>query len=259
MAVIKSYKPGTFCWTDLGTTNVAGAKKFYTGLFGWKIEDFPMGPGDEKYSIMRVKGKDACAIYPMAAEQKKMKAPPFWLPYIWVKNVDATAKKSKAAGGKVVMGPMDVMEHGRMALIMDPTGAAFAIWQARAHRGAQLDDTPGTVSWHDLSTPKTSVAGKFYTKVFGWETSEEDFSGNNYFLFKLGKKGICGMWPVPMKKLGPSWVTYWNVSSCAKTVAKAKRLGGRVLLGTITVPETCKFAILRDPQGAAFGVLEPIG
>ena len=102
------------------------------------------------------------------------------------------------------------------------------------------------------------MAGKFYTKAFGWKVDNQTFGGNNYHLFKLGKEGICGMWPFPMPKLPPSWLTYWQVASCAKTVAKAKRLGARVLMNTIEVPKMCRFSVLKDPQGAAFGILEPL-
>lgn len=257
MAVIRSYKPGEFCWTDLGTTDVAGARKFYQSIFGAKVMDVPMGIGDAKYSILQVDGKDTCAIYPMQDEQRKMNAAPFWLPFVSVDNVDKTVKKSKAAGGKLGLGPIDVMDSGRMAIIIDPTGAAVAIWQAGTHKGAELRGTPGTVCWHDLNTPKPAVAGKFYTKVFGWATEDKSYSGNAYHLFKLGKKGVCGMWPEPMKGLPPSWLTYWQVANCARTVAKIKQRKGRVLMGTTLVPGMCRFAIAKDPQGATFGILEP--
>lgn len=257
MAVIRNYRPGEFCWTDLGTTDVARSSTFYQSIFGWERTDFPMGPGDAKYSMLRVDGEDACALYPMSDEQMKMAAPPSWLPYISVDSVDETVEKAKAAGGSVCLGPMDVMDKGRMAIIQDPTGAGFAIWQAGAHRGAGLDETPRTVCWHDLSTPKPEAAGMFYTKVFDWSTKDQDFGGNTYHRFRLGEDGVCGMWPEPMKRALPSWVTYWKVSNCAETVANVERLGGGVLLGSTPVPGMCRFAILTDPQGATFGILEP--
>jgi len=258
MATIKKYRPGEFCWADLGVTDVAGAKKFYRGIFGWEAKDLPMGEGNQKYSLLRVKGKDVCALYPMMPEQRKSKRPPVWLPFISVANVDRMVKKATAAGGSVCVEPMDVMKAGRMAVLQDPTGAVFALWQARGHSGTKLRATPGTVGWHDLSTPDRAAAGKFYTKVFGWKLATMDFSGNPYHLFKLGGQGICGMWPQPLPKSHPAWFTYFIVESCTRAVAKTKRLGGKVVLGPITVPETCTFAILRDPQGAAFGALEPL-
>jgi uncharacterized protein len=254
MSVIRKYKPGEFCWTDLGTKDVAAAKKFYQGIFGWKATDFPMGEG-AKYSMMRVEGRDAGAIYPMSDEQRKTKAPPFWLPYISVKNVDAAAKKAKAAGGKICMGPMDVMEHGRMAIVQDPTGASVALWQARAHPGAGLAGKPGTMLWHDLNTLKPRAAGKFYVKVFGWTLIDRDIDGHKYYQFNIGKEDVCGMWPEPTRKLPPSWITHWKVADCAKTVTKAKRLGGRVVLGPIAIGAMGHFALLKDPQGAAFGII----
>jgi hypothetical protein len=258
MAVIKKHKPGTFCWADLGTPNTVAAKKFYTGLFGWKVTEFPMGPGDEKYSMMRVKGKNACALYPMDAAQKKAKVPPFWLPYIWVANADATVKKAKAAGGKVLFPALTVMDQGRMAILQDPSGVNFGIWQAKKHRGTELDDTPGTICWHDLSTKKRAAAAKFYEKVFGWKKTDLKYEAGAYHLFNLGKKGIGGMWPQPMEQLPSSWLTYWNVANCARSVTKLKRLGGKLMMDTMTVPGMCRFAIAKDPQGAPFGILQPL-
>jgi hypothetical protein len=257
MTAIKKYNPGEFCWTDLGTRDAAGAKKFYRGIFGWEVEDMPIGTGDAFYSLLRVDGKDVCALYPMSDEQRKTKAPPFWLPYVAVRNVARTVGTVKAAGGTVCMGPVNAQDKGRMAILQDPAGANFALWQARAHVGTRLRNMPGTVCWHDLSTPKTDAGGKFYGKVFKWKTQSKDFNGNAYHLLMLGNKDVGGMWPEPMKKLPPCWVTYWQVANCARTVTKVKRLGGGVLLGTTTVPDICSFAVLTDPQGAVFGILEP--
>jgi len=254
MAASKKYGPGEFCWTDLGTTDVAGAKKFYRAIFGWKAKDIPMGVGDAKYSILQLNGKDSCAIYPMPEEQKKMKAPPFWLGYISVANIDQTLKKAKSAGGKICAGPADVMDRGVWALVQDPTGAAFALWQPGKRRGADLVGKPGGVCWHDLSTPKTGPAGKFYAKVFGWKVKEEDIGGGSYHLFQLNGKEACGMWPEPMKGLPPMWITYWTVPDCGKAVAKTGKLGGKVLMGATPIPNMGRFAVLTDPQGAAFGI-----
>ncbi len=255
MKVIKKYKAGEVCWTDLGTPDLAGAKKFYRAIFGWTAKNIPMGPGFE-YSMMRVKGKNVCLLYAMSDAQRKAKDLPSWLPYVSVANVAATVKKARAAGGKIIMKPMKVKE-GSMAIIQDPTGAAIGLWRAGSHIGASISDTPGTVCWQDLNTSKPGVASKFYEKVFGWKWASKDFDGNKYTTFMLGKQAECGMWPEPIKKVPPSWVTHWQVADCAKTVAKVKRLGGRVLMGTTAVPGVCRFAILKDPKGAVFGILEP--
>jgi predicted enzyme related to lactoylglutathione lyase len=256
MTAIRKHLPGEFCWADLGAPDVAGAKKFYRSVLGLEAQDIPMGPG-QCYSLLQIKGKDVCALYPMMPEQRGR--PPAWVPYIAVTSVDRTLKKVTAAGGKVCVGPVEAMKAGRMAVVQDPQGAVFALWQARAHKGSKVKGVPGSICWRDLSTSDRPAAAKFYGKVFGWKLETQDFSGNSYYLFKQGKKGVGGMWPHPLPKHLPAWFTYWVVESCAKAVTKAKRLGGKVILGPITVPKTCTFAIVRDDQGAAFGVLEPIG
>lgn len=258
MAIVRKYKPGEFCWADLGTTDVAAAKKFYRGIFGWTAKDLPLENGTN-YSMLQVKGKEVCALYPMDPGQKKAKVPPCWLPYIAVANVGRTVKKAKAAGATLCLGPNDVPGAGRMAIFQDPAGARFAIWQARGNIGTKLKAVPATVGWHDLNTGKTAAAAKFYAKVFGWKVKTMDFSGNSYTMLKLGNEGLGGIWPHPLPHHPTAWFTYWFVKSCARSVTKVKRLRGKVILGPITVPDTCKFAIIRDPQGAALGVLEPIG
>jgi len=192
----------------------------------------------------------------MSKEERKKKTPPSWLPYIWVKSVDAALKKAKAAGGKVVSGAMDVMDQGRMAVVQDPGGAVIGLWQGRKHRGATARDSAGTIAWHDLNTRKAKAAGAFYTKVFGWKRQDMKMEQGAYHLFTLGKGNAGGMWPNAMKQLPNSWLTYWQVKNCAATVTKVKRLGGRVLMGTTPVPGMLRFAVVTDPQRAAFGVIE---
>jgi predicted enzyme related to lactoylglutathione lyase len=255
MAVITKYKPGEFCWSDLGTTDVAGAKKFYRGIFGCTFKDFPMAGTDETYSMLRVGGKDIAAIFPMPADMRKAKVKPSWNPFISVKSASGTAKKVKAAGGKVIVRPTKVMDAGHAAKVQDPSGATFGLWQPGKHKGAGVEDKPGTVKWHDLNTFNTKAAGKFYAKVFGWKIEEKDFSGNKYYLFLLDGEDVCGMWPEPSKTLGSSWLTHWQVANCAKTVAKVKRLGGRIILGATPIPGMGHFAIVTDPKGAAFGLI----
>ena len=256
MPIIAKYRPGEFCWADLGTPDVPRAIKFYEGLFGWKMKGVSAKGGPVVYWLAQLRGKDVAGIYPMAEERKRAKATPFWLPYISAASVDNAVKQAKAARGKLCMGPSDVTDKGRTALLRDPSGSTFAIWQARKHKGAGLAGIPGTICWHDLGTVKRKAAAKFYERVFRWQVSDQDFSGNKYHLFKLGKEGVGGMWPEPMRGYAPCWITHWRVADCGKSVAKAKRLGGKVLIGAMKVPGMCTFAILADPQGASFGIIE---
>jgi len=243
---------------DAGFKDVAAAKKFYRAVFGWTAKDNKMGDGFT-YSLMRLRGKDVAGIYPRMEPQAKTKSPAFWLPYIAVKNVAATVRKAKAARAKVVTPAMKVAKLGRMAVLADPAGASFGLWQPGQMKGSQIADVAGSVCWHDLNTAKPKVAKRFYEMVFGWTASGQDVGGNPYTVFTLGRKPVAGVWPEPMKKLGPCWVTHWEVRDCAKTVANVKRLRGRVLMGTTKIPSGHRFAVLADPWGAVFGVIEFAG
>src|SRR5690242_8706604 len=149
MANIDRHEPGSFCWIELGTTDQNAAKSFYTSLFGWSVNDFPMGPG-QFYSMFGLEGRNCGAAYTL--DPKHMPGvPPNWALYICVASADETAAKAASLGGKVLGGPFDVMEFGRMAVIQDPTGAVFDIWQPKMHQGLAINSVPGTLCWADLS------------------------------------------------------------------------------------------------------------
>src|SRR6266576_461164 len=159
------HAPGSFCWIELATTDGPGAKKFYSEIFGWEAQDSPVGP-DMVYTMLRLDGKDVGALYQKGEMMKDV--PTAWASYISVTSADEIAAKAKALGGTVVKEPFDVMDVGRMAVIIDPTGAAFCIWQPRKHAGFGIKGAPNTVCWNELMTTDTAGASDFYTKLFGW-------------------------------------------------------------------------------------------
>lgn len=258
MNEIKSYDSGEFCWTSLATSDVPAAKKFYGSLFGWDVEDVPMGSGEDLYTLFKTHGRDACAMHPLMEDQRKLNVPPHWMAFVSTSDVDTTAKKVKSAGGKILAEPMDVMTVGRMAMIQDPTGAILAAWQPREHIGAEIGGVPGTVCWRELYTPNVDVASKFYQTVFGWKPGDvmEVGGGMKYHLFSLGEEGVCGMMVPPDKNVPPSWLTYFIVESCKDSESKAKKLGGHIVKAVTPIPEMGCFSILTDPQGAPFGIFE---
>jgi predicted enzyme related to lactoylglutathione lyase len=256
MPEVKKYEAGTFCWADLSTNDIPAAKKFYGEIFGWKTEDMPtaMGP----YAIAKVKGKDAAAI---AGLDPKQKMPPHWTNYFWVEDVEASAKKAASLGGKVVMPAMDADQAGRFAVIADPAGAMFCLWEQKKHMGAAIWGEPGALNWAELMTRNVDACAKFYGKLFHWEPSTMDMpGGHKYTVFNDGKHQRAGMMamPVEVPKAVPSnWVAYFTVASCDKTTAKIEKLGGKLAMPAMDVPNVGRFAMAFDPQGAAFAVLQP--
>ena len=258
MQEVPDYKPGTFCWVELGTTDGKAAKNFYTQLFGWDYDDLPMGP-DSVYTMLKLDNKEVGALFELLPDMRAQGVPPNWLSYISVANVDESAEKAKAEGATLLKEPFDVMTVGRMAVVQDPTGAVFALWQAKDHKGAGIYNVPNSFIWNELGTRDTQKAGEFYSKVFGW--AQEGFPGSpvEYTVFKNGDRGAGGMYQITpeMGPVPPHWLVYFAVDDCDAKVQKATGLGARVMKPAEDIPGVGRFAILIDPQGAAFAILKP--
>jgi len=249
-----------FCWIELATSDQAAAKKFYTSLFGWSTDDSPMGPG-AFYTMFRQQGKEVGGGYTLMPDQVKMNVPPNWLVYVAVADADASAAKAKSLGGNVLAGPMDVMELGRMAVIADPTGAVFAVWQAKQHSGIESIGGDGTFSWADLNTSDPKRAADFYSNLFGWklEKGEHDPEGG-YLHIKNGEHYIGGIPPAKhlQPAVPPHWLIYFHASDCDAFSNKAKSLGANVCFGPMTMENVGRFSIAADPQGAYFALFQPM-
>jgi len=257
MAIIDKHSPGSFCWLELATTDQAAAKTFYTSLFGWTVNEFPMGPSD-LYTIFQVDGRQAAAAYTMRPEQRAQGVPPNWLLYISVASADDTAARAGQLGGKVHAPPFDVMDLGRMAVLQDPTGAIFAVWQPKMHGGIQIAGVPGTMCWADLSTPDPARAKEFYEGLFGWKihAAEKDTSG--YLHIENGATMIGGVPPAQYRNPNapPHWLIYYYVADVDASTDKAKQLGAKVYLAPMTMEKVGRWSVLADPQGAVFAVFK---
>src|SRR6185295_17517171 len=240
--------PGSFCWIELATTDGEAAKKFYRGLFGWEAQDNPMGPG-MVYTMLKLNGKDVGALYKKGEEMKQV--PTHWASYVSVESADEVAAKAKSLGGNVMMEPFDVAEHGRMAVIADPTGAVFSIWQAKQHKGVGVKGETNSLCWNEVLTNDTAKAADFYTKLFGWKT-KTDSGGSPYTEFINGEDHIGGMMQIQpqMGPMPPNWGIYIAVEDCDGTVAKATSMGARTYVPPTDIPNVGRFAVLADPQGA---------
>ena len=251
------FKPGTFCWVELGTTDANAAKSFYSQLFDWTFKDNPVSP-DMVYTMVQLDGKDVGGLYQMTSDMTGQGIPPNWLSYVSVKSADETTEKAKTGGATVLNGPFDVFTIGRMSVIKDPTGAVFALWQPGTHKGAGIYNVPNTFCWNELATRDTKKAGDFYSSVFGWNKNTKQFGPMEYTIFENEGKGNGGMFAITpeMGNLPPHWLTYFAVDDCDAKVRKATELGARVMKPADDIPGVGRFAILLDPQGAAFAIIK---
>lgn len=237
-----SHPPGTFSWAELATGDADAAKGFYTELFGWEYDDNPAGD-DQVYSMAKRDGQYVAALF--SADQ-----PPHWNCYVTVASADDAAVAAKDAGGALTAEPFDVMEVGRMAVIADPAGAALCLWEPRAHIGATLVNTPGSLTWNDLVTPDPEAAEQFYGTLFGW-TFEEIPGAGGYRTIRNGDRMNGGI--MPSQGGPPSWVPYFGHEDVDRLTGEIEGLGGRLHNGPVRMPQG-SIAVLGDPQGAVFAV-----
>ena len=257
MPEITNYAQGTPSWVELSTSDDTEAVKFYGSLFGWVDDPQEMGPG-AYYHMQQLEGLVAAAIYKMGDEEKAQNVPPHWTTYFTVTNTDEAIERAKHAGGSVVAGPFDVFTAGRMAVLKDPQGADFAIWQAKEHIGSTVKDDPGAFTWNELLTSDSKAALTFYSALFGVETATVS-DPMPYNMLRVDGKDVAGvvditeeMGPVP-----PYWGVYFASIDVDESVTKATSMGATVLFGPMDIPTVGRLAVLQDPQGAAFSVFKP--
>jgi predicted enzyme related to lactoylglutathione lyase len=239
---------------DLGVPDLRRSIDFYTALFGWEIVEGPAETGH--YAMCLLDGSPVAALSPNRDPDAKAY---WWNLYFATDDVDAAAERISAAGGGIVMAPMDVMGQGRMAVAKDPAGAQFGLWQGQAHIGAEIVNEPGSMCWAELSTPDSAAARTFYATVLERPVEDMGVPGFDYATVKVGddslkpgEDSVAGIWGVPDEP--PSWNTYFAVADVDAAVARATASGGRVVREPEDSPYG-RFAIVADPDGAVLAVM----
>jgi uncharacterized protein len=257
MPEISEFPPGLPSWADLSTPDVDEAASFYRELFAWESKDAGDPEETGGYRIFEKDGKQVAGLMSPREEGR----PPSWNTYISASDADEIAEKVKEAGGDVVVEPMDVMDQGRMAFFADPTGAAFGVWQAKEHKGADVVSEPGATAWHQVNTRDPEKADEFYKQVFGWESERLDTGGADYWEWQLEGKSVGGMFRMGddfPEEVPAHWIVYFAVEDADAATEKAKEAGAEVRAEPFDT-EAGRFAILTDPHGAAFAVINQGG
>ncbi len=281
------YPAGVPCWVDIEHPDPESAAAFYGGLFGWEFVDRmpPGAPGS--YLVAQLAGRDVAAI---GSPQDGGVGAPSWSTYIAVDGADETAKKVVAAGGSVLTEPFDVGPAGRMAVVSDPAGAVFCLWEARSTPGAQIVNAPGTWTWSDLHTRDVRGAVRFYGEVFGWEADAEAAQEQGFTILRLPGYGdflerrdpdlrsrherdgvpegfsdaVAWLVRTTDEEHGADMPARWRVTFSVGDVdgaaQRAAALGGTVVTPPVDSPPV-RMADLADPGGAEFRVsrYDPVG
>jgi predicted enzyme related to lactoylglutathione lyase len=255
MPRVDTHPPGSFAWIELATTDQAQAKQFYSSLFGWSHTDSPMGPG-EVYTLFQIGDRNTAGAFQIKPEEAAI--PPHWHIYVGVESADAAAARARELGGNVIEGPFDVSTYGRMAVMADPTGAVFSVWQPQMHPGIGVSGEPGTLCWADLSTPDPARATEFYSGLFGWNISPGQNDASGYLHIQNGTDFIGGIPPVAHRdpNAPPHWLIYFLVGDVDASAQKAASGGAHLIMSPSTIENVGRMCIIQDPQGAVFALFK---
>lgn len=254
-----SFPDGTPIWVDLSTTDLDGAKEFYGQVIGWKAEERTDDDGKVVYNMFTKDGKVAAGLM-----QAMDGAPSVWSTYFQTADINAMVDKVKAAGGSVMVEPMQVMDSGHMAVVSDDQGAVFGLWQPAAHKGAEEYNEPGFHGWNELATKDVEKAKTFYTAVFGYEYEDTEMDGFTYTSLIIKDKKdvhdhyVGGCMPITkdMGDIPSSWSVYFTSPDIDASVEAVKNAGGKIIVDKTTI-DAGSFIFAQDPQGAMFYLLQP--
>ncbi len=259
------YRDGAPCWVDLSTPDLAGAQRFYSGLFDWIFD----APNQQMGGYVNIR-RGGHVVAGCMTKQPGDTSPSAWGVWLKSSNLEETARKVLAGGGQQLMPIHDVGELGRMLLATDPTGAFIGFWQFGTHRGAALQNVPGAMCWHELYTRDAAAADRFYESLFDYTKSapigapegggECPNSGMDYAVFNRDGEPVFGRMKMTAEhfpdSVPPHWLTLFAVEHHDATVEKIRKQGGKSLCDAIDTPYG-RVSMALDPYGAAFGILEP--
>lgn len=246
---------GRFVWYELMTTDTAAAKDFYGKVVGWGTQDAGV-PGME-YTLLTAANAPVAGLMPLPDEAKSMGAPPTWIGYIAVDDVDAMSARIRDLAGKIHMPPRDIPGVGRFSVVADPQAAAFILFKPSMPDQAPAEPmTPGHIGWHELYASDWEKAFAFYSELFGWQKDQAMDMGEmgTYQLFAHEGRQVGGMFNKPADVPANFWLYYFNVADIDAACAKVAENGGTVLLEPMEVPGGGFIIQCQDPQGAMFAL-----
>ena len=244
---------GAPCWYELSTSDIAGAQAFYATILGWNVADSGMPGMDYRLGSMG----DAMVSGMMQGEPGM---PVAWTIYFAVTNADATFAQALALGASPVVPPADIPDTGRYAIMADPQGAAFGILQPLpgGPGGAWDLNKTGHGNWNELITADPAAALAFYTALFGWDVTQSMPMGPDmtYHILSWNGTNMGGAF-APAPPAPAYWKPYFAVASANASIPVIAAAGGTLLRGPDEVPGGAFALQVKDPQGAALGLVGP--
>lgn len=249
---------GTFCWSQLNASDLGVCERFYSGLLGWSILHESVGGMP---LTLFLSGKDQVASAMQIPVQGAEPPRSHWMSYVWVQDLEATFAKAGILGATVHVPPTPIPGIGRFAVLGDPGGAVFGVFEQDRDPGTPMPTGPGTFCWYELTTRAGEKSIAFYAALFGWTTQEWPMEAGIYTLFLNGGEAVAGL----MSMAGPEWegvpnhwMPYLAVSDVDERFAAVTALGGAECVPPTDLPEVGRFAVVNDPAGGVFSLFRGV-
>jgi predicted enzyme related to lactoylglutathione lyase len=244
--------PGKFVWADLVTDDVPAARTFYSDMFGWTFQTIGT------YTLMANLERPICGMF-QRPRPKEGSAQPRWFGYISTSSVGRSERTVMKSGGRVLFPPQEFPKRGEQAVFADPEGAVFGVLKSSSGDPEELLAEPGDWIWIQLLSRDAQKAAEFYHSVAGYEIVGNT-SSNRLSDFVLTSEGYARATirtiPSANTHVQPTWLPFVRVKNVAESLARAKQLGGKVLIEPKPELFEGKVAVIADPTGAAVGVLD---
>jgi predicted enzyme related to lactoylglutathione lyase len=248
----KPLPQGHFCWVDVAVPNPAETHTFFSELFGWGRRVRPTEEA-QAYSIMTLEGHHIAGVCEVEGSETSR-----WMNYLLVDDLAAATAKAESLGGEILKRDLEIATFGVMTVVQDPTGAIFSLWESK--RGERkLPHRHGTVCWNELVTKDLDKAKAFYSKLAGWTHRETRFGDLCYTIFEKDGDDACGAMSLSdaaNDKSVSNWIVYFTVDNCEESTRLCQELGGTVGQAPFEVEGLGRCALLSDPSGGTFGILE---
>ncbi len=248
---------GCFVWYELLTPDPEAAEAYYTNVIGWGT-----CPVERKYTLFTIGETAVCGLTSLPEEAQKLGAPPNWLGYVVVNDVDVATTTACRLGATIYMAPRDIPDVCRLAVIADPQRAAIGLmaWPAapgREDANGRAELEPGRIGWHELLTTDFEKGYGFYSTMFGWQKADALDAGDIgvYQVFSTDGQQAGGMFNKPADIPATFWLYYFNVADFDAAVRRISAYGGQIVTGPMEVPGGSWIVHARDPQGALFGLV----
>jgi predicted enzyme related to lactoylglutathione lyase len=247
---------GKMVWAELVTPDLAAAERFYGGLFGWTFRT--IHTGDSEYAVALADGRPVGGLFqkPIPAGEHRQSA---WLTFLSVRDVDGAKRAALAHGATLVHDSKSYPVRGRQAVLSDPEGAVFAILASSSGDSPDFLAEPGEWIWSSLLSQDPGVTAAFYQQVFSFDVFDlASDDGLEHVILSSDDfaRASVNSLPADSKRRHPHWLNFVRVEDTVGMAAKVVASGGRVLVDPHVGRHGGQVALVADPAGAPFGLME---